>query len=247
MEVGFALLRALCSSPDALMLRDLSQAAGMSAAKAHRYLVSFQRLGLVVQDGDTARYALGPAALQLGLSALARLDGVKLARQAMAQFQAAHGLTVAVAVWGNHGPTMVHWSEAAQAVTVNLRLGDVMPLLGSATGRCFCAFLPRSATAALLAEALAESSNSGRTDLPLTETEVATLFEAVRQDGLARVVDTLVPGIAGFAAPVFDADGHVVLAVVALGSVARVRAANADVLAQALRSTASELSQTLGA
>jgi DNA-binding IclR family transcriptional regulator len=32
------------------MLRDLAAAAGMSAAKAHRYLVSFQRLGLVVQD-----------------------------------------------------------------------------------------------------------------------------------------------------------------------------------------------------
>ena len=39
----------------------------MSAAKAHRYLVSFQRLGLVTQDSRTARYDLGPAALKLGL------------------------------------------------------------------------------------------------------------------------------------------------------------------------------------
>jgi hypothetical protein len=59
------------------MLKDLAAAAGMSAAKAHRYLVSFQRLGLVTQDPRSTRYDLGPAALQLGLAALARLDPVR--------------------------------------------------------------------------------------------------------------------------------------------------------------------------
>ena len=48
-EVGFALLDALARAPGPLMLRDLAAAAGMSAAKAHRYLVSFQRLQLVTQ------------------------------------------------------------------------------------------------------------------------------------------------------------------------------------------------------
>jgi DNA-binding IclR family transcriptional regulator len=59
-EVGFALLDVLAQAPGPLMLRDLASAAGMSAAKAHRYLVSFQRLNLVVQDANT-RYELGPA------------------------------------------------------------------------------------------------------------------------------------------------------------------------------------------
>ena len=76
-EVGFALLQVLAQGPGAWMLRDLAARAGMPAAKAHRYLVSFQRLGLVVQDSRTTRYDLGPAALQLGLSARARLDGVR--------------------------------------------------------------------------------------------------------------------------------------------------------------------------
>jgi DNA-binding IclR family transcriptional regulator len=80
-EVGFALLEALSASPGPLMLRDLAAAAGMSAAKAHRYLVSFQRLELVVQDPATTLYDLGPAALKLGLASLSRLDSVKLARQ----------------------------------------------------------------------------------------------------------------------------------------------------------------------
>lgn len=49
-EVGFALLEGLTRSRGPLMLKDVAASAGMSAAKAHRYLVSFQRLGLVTQD-----------------------------------------------------------------------------------------------------------------------------------------------------------------------------------------------------
>jgi DNA-binding IclR family transcriptional regulator len=141
-EVGFALLDALGQAAGPLMLRDLAAAAGMSAAKAHRYLVSFQRLQLVVQDAGTTRYDLGPAALKLGLASLSRLDAVKLARERVGPLMETIGHTLALAVWGNHGPTIVHWEESPLAVTVNLRLGDVMPLLSSATGRCIVALGP---------------------------------------------------------------------------------------------------------
>ena len=126
-EVGFALLEGLTRSRGPLMHKDVAAAGGMSAAKAHRYLVSFQRLGLVVQDARTARYDLGPAALKLGLASLARLDAVRMARERMPELMESIGHTLALAVWGNHGPTIVHWEESPQAVTANLRLGDVMP------------------------------------------------------------------------------------------------------------------------
>src|SRR5690349_24910233 len=149
-EVGFGLLQALGQARGPLMLRDLAAAAGMSAAKAHRYLVSFQRLELVVQDASSTRYDLGPASLKLGLASLSRLDAVKLARERIGGLMEQIGHTLALAVWGNHGPTIVHWEESPQAVTVNLRLGDVMPLLSSATGRCFAAWLSRDAITPLL-------------------------------------------------------------------------------------------------
>ena len=58
-EVGFGLLDVLARATRPLMLRDLALAAGMNAAKAHRYLVSFQRLRLVVQDANSTLYDLG--------------------------------------------------------------------------------------------------------------------------------------------------------------------------------------------
>lgn len=245
-EVGFALIDALARASGPLMLRDLAAAAGMSAAKAHRYLVSFQRLGLVSQDPASARYDLGPAALRMGLAAITRLDAVKLARERMPALMQRIGHTLALAVWGNHGPTIVHWEESPQSVTVNLRLGDVMPLLSSATGRCFAAHVSREAIAPLLRTELARARQLGRTDLPRNQAELAQMLKEVRTHGLARVVDTLLPGVAGFCAPVFDFDGHLVLGIVAMGSVATFDTAWNGAVARALDEAARQLTHDLG-
>ena len=228
-EVGFELLEAMAQGNGPLMLRDLAAAASMSAAKAHRYLVSFQRLGLVIQDPMSTRYDLGPAALRLGLACLSRIDAVKLARERVDALLQVTGHTVALAVWGNQWPTMVHWAEAPQTVPVTLRLGDVMPLLTSATGRCFAAFMGTEGRdaqriAPMIREELARlkklpPSVAATPDLPHNPAEVEALLQEVRARGLARVVHSLLPGVAGFCAPVFDAQGHLALGVVVLGSV----------------------------
>jgi DNA-binding IclR family transcriptional regulator len=245
-EVGFGLLQALGEAPGPLMLRDLARAANMSAAKAHRYLVSFQRLALVVQDAASTRYDLGPAALQLGLASLSRLDAVKLARERITLLMEEIGHTLALAVWGNHGPTIVHWEESPQAVTVNLRLGDVMPLLSSATGLCFAAHVPKEAIAPMLKEELARAQKQGRADMPTSMAEVRAQLEAVRKRGASRVVDTLLPGITGFCVPVFDADGHMALGMIALGPLGTFDGEWGGTVERPLRAAAAQLSSDLG-
>ena len=255
-EVGFELLNALSEAPGALMLRDLAAAAGMSAAKAHRYLVSFQRMGLVMQDPLSTRYDLGPAALRLGLASLSRLDGVRLARERVPALLAQTGHTVAIAVWGNQGPTMVHWAEAPQTVPVTLRLGDVMPLLTSATGRCFAAFMagdgrdaqriaPMIRSELALLKKLPESDPSTR-DLPRSPQAVQAMLDDARQHGMARVVNSLLPGVGGFCAPVFDAQGHIALGLVVLGSVTTLDTDWQGKPACALLAAARQLSADLG-
>jgi DNA-binding IclR family transcriptional regulator len=249
-EVGFALLDVLAQAPGPLMLRDLASAAGMSAAKAHRYLVSFQRLGLVVQDNSSTRYELGPATLRLGLATLSRLDAVKMARERLPALMEETSHTVALAVWGNRGPTLVHWQETPLAVPVNLRLGDVMPLLSSATGRCFAAFVSHGVASdkaqPMIDNELAMARKLGRSDLPSTPAQVQAMVEETRQQGLGRAVNVLLPGISGFCAPVFDADGHLVLGVVAMGSSATLETDWQGPVAKALRAFAAQLSADLG-
>ena len=240
-EVGFTLLQALSAARSALMLKDVAAAAGMSAAKAHRYLVSFQRLGLVVQDSRSARYDLGPTALHLGLAALQRLDPVRLARERLPALQQQIPHTLALAVWGNHGPTLVHWEPSPQTVLAHLRLGDVMPLYHSATGRCFAAWVPPAITAPLLhAERLLHPG------APMADATLHTLWAEVRQQGAARVIDTLLPGTAAFCAPVLDASGHLALGVLSLGPTSHFDTTWGGAVHTPLRAMAQQLSHDLG-
>ncbi|MBA5844819.1 IclR family transcriptional regulator domain-containing protein, partial [Escherichia coli] len=76
---------------------------------------------------------------------------------ALTEFRDRLDQTVGIAVWGNQGPTIVHWMESSHPAKASLKLGDVMPLLGSATGLLFAAYLPRSKTAAMLERELADT------------------------------------------------------------------------------------------
>ena len=73
-EIGFRLIRVLADAGSKLPLKTLSARADMPPGKAHLYLVSFMRIGLVVQDAITMHYGLGPYALQLGVAALQQIS-----------------------------------------------------------------------------------------------------------------------------------------------------------------------------
>jgi DNA-binding IclR family transcriptional regulator len=245
-EVGFRLLDVLTNEPRAMMLRDLAQRAGMSPAKAHRYLVSFLRLGVVSQDPLSGRYELGGFALQMGLARLARVDGVKLARIALTELRDRLDQTVGIAVWGNQGPTVVHWMESSHPAKASLKLGDVMPLLGSATGLLFAAYLPLSKTQALLERELADSRRSPHGGGPRTEEEVERVLAGVREDEGVRVEGMLLPTIHAFCMPVFDADGNLALGLIALGHEGAFDLRWDGEIGVALRACARKLSYELG-
>lgn len=214
-EVGGALLQTLVRKGAPMMLKDLAREAGMPPAKAHPYLVSFGKLGLVEQDPLTGRYGLGPFSLQMGLTALHALDPLKAAMPEVARLADDIQLNVAIAVWGNMGPTVVHIEECNKQIHVNMRPGTVMmPLMLSATGRCFAAFLPDRVVRPLLQDALArEAAASGQA--PAEDTDAA--LEEVRRHRLARALGFPIPGINAFSAPVFNDSGKLTLALTAMG------------------------------
>jgi hypothetical protein len=64
-ETGLALLVALAEAPSLLSLKALSATAQLPPGKAHRYLATFARAGLITQDAQSGLYDLGPLALRL--------------------------------------------------------------------------------------------------------------------------------------------------------------------------------------
>ena len=224
------------------MLRDLAAAAHMAPAKAHRYLVSFARLGLIEQDEGTGRYDLGRYALTLGLAALGRLDPVGIAGQALPALSEATGQTVAVAIWANRGATMVRWQGADTPVSASLRLGSVMPLTRSATGICFAAFGNPRTVSRYLQRELRENIRHGLA--PTTAAGVERQVREARRRGFAATND-FIPGISGFAAPVYDSDRTMALALVSLGYT-RSFERSAPQIGRAVMRAAADISARLG-
>ncbi len=242
-EVGHELLVVLAASLQPLALKELASRARMSAPKAHRYLVSYTRLGLVEQEADTGRYGLGEFALRLGLAALGRLDPVTAAAPVMRDLAREIDQTVAVAIWANHGATFVRWAGVDSPVSATLRLGSVMPLSRSATGRLFLAYLPERQWSALLK---AELSNNVRERFkPQSLAELQPALEQIRRQGYSRTSD-FIPGITGIAVPVSGFENSLQLALVTLGYSTGFEA-DEERIRTALMRCARQLSGRLGA
>jgi DNA-binding IclR family transcriptional regulator len=171
-----------------LSLKELAQRAGMSASKAHFYMVSFKRVRLVTQYEDTGHYALGRYALDLGLSALRRLDLVEVSREPMRTLSSQIGESVFLSVWGNHGPTIVFKVDGPRRIPMTLQIGYVLPLLKSATGRIFLSYLPTQQTAAYLRDEVAALAPAVRKAL-----DAEKLKQRVREHQLAET-DSLLNG-----------------------------------------------------
>jgi len=243
-DVGGRLLLALSRSAGAMALKELAEAAEMPPAKAHAYLVSFGKLGLIEQDAVSGRYDLGPLALQLGLVSLNRLDAVKIASAEMSALSSRTGQSTAIAVWGNYGPTIVRFEQSIRPIHVNMRTGTVMQLNQTATGLVFSAY----ANAAQIDAALAATSPDAtqRAALRASLAALADALADVRKRGLARVQGNPVPGINAFSAPVFDHTGDITLALTALGSAAEFDASWGSPIAADVRQTAARISARLG-
>ncbi|MEF8750636.1 MAG: IclR family transcriptional regulator [Candidatus Accumulibacter necessarius] len=245
-EVGNRLLRALATNGRSMVLRDLARNAGMPAAKARRYLVSFMRMGLVEQDANTGRYDLGEFALELGLASLARLDPVRLAGPVLDDLCEHIGETVALAMWGNHGATCVRWVEAGGPVTVTLRTGVVLPLTSSATGLAFAAFY-RSPYLRKMLDAEVQATAAARNSTPVAVlSALAVQLDEIRRHGIARASGSVTPGINGFSAPVFDHTGRMVAAITSLGIIGSFNLDWDSPMALSTKDAAAKLSRRLG-
>lgn len=209
LELGLALARVLAAGGQLLALKDIAAGAGMTPAKAHRYLVSLIRAGLAEQDTGSSRYRLGPLALELGLAALNGLDVLRLGGETITELRARIDETVLLAIWGNQGPVVVRWEESSRPIATNVRAGWVMPLANSATGRLFAAHLPQSVTAPLLKQEFAR--------MPKLRARYPALLKEIRAHGVSRIGGELQQGVGGIAAPVFGLDGGMVAALTAVG------------------------------
>lgn len=237
-DIAFSILRVLESAEKPLSLGELAVRVDQQPSKVHHYLVSLIRNGVVAQNA-AGHYDLGSFSLQLGLSALSRLDVIEQSTEAIVAFRDDTGEAGFVAVWGNRGPTIVRYVEGAHPVTVEVRAGLVLPLLTSATGHVFLTWLPE-----------AKWSPIARWELETGAAGAAKAIPAIQKktesQRLGAIDGDLLPRIAAISVPVFSYDGTLACALTTLGWRGELSISPGSSAARKLLAASENLSRALG-
>jgi len=213
-EIASRILAAMTEAGRSLQLKELARGSGMPAAKVHRYLVSLTRTNLVTQGSGDGRYSIGPAAIALGLAGLHSVDVVRIASEFLIELRDASGETAVLAVWSSAGPAVIRIEESGRPVFMNVRVGSTLPILRSAVGRVFAAYLPGQETAALIAKERRLPRGNTRGG---KRAGARAIIAETRSRGLAVIDGDLVPGVTAIASPIFDHRARIVASVALLG------------------------------
>ena len=244
-ETGMAVLKELGRLGGRASLTLLASRLEESPAKVHRYLVSLMEAGLVAQDAASQQYFLGLEAMLLGLAALRQADPIRLAEPGLIRLREGLEVTCFIAVMGNKGPTIVRFEEPGLPVTVNVRMGSVLSMLWSATGRVFLSLQDDARVRALAEAELARAPAELRAQLDPAD-PIGRLRREVLEQGCATVRDTNLKGISAVSAPLLNHDGRPCAALTALGATGGFDPSPDGPIARALRREAEAASALLG-
>jgi DNA-binding IclR family transcriptional regulator len=236
-EVAARILQAMIDAGRPVPLKELARLARMHPGKAHRYLVSLTRTELVMQDANSGHYGVGAMSISLGLAGLRSANVVKTATALMPSLRDEINETVLLALWSPAGPVVVALEESSRPVFMNIRVGSILPLLSTSTGRVFAAFMPPGDTKKLLD---AERCQSQR----FTSVEI---IDETRERGFAAIEGTLVPGVSAVSVPIFDHKNRITAVLGALGRTEEIAMTDDTRIVDPLLRTASAISRQLGA
>jgi DNA-binding IclR family transcriptional regulator len=243
--IGASLLSMLGKFGGDATLSELAAAAHLPLSKAHRYLRALIGSAFVEQDVATGNYRFGSEALALGLAALAGIDLVALATPLIADLSTRVNETIVLSIWANHGATVVHVKEPPRRVTVVTRIGSVLPLLTSATGLVFAAYLPAEEINTMKSAEI-DAMAHGKGAAKQAAAALDKRLRNVRTSGVAAVQSLFFPGIDAIAAPAFAATGRIAAVITVLGPTTSFDASTDGRIARAVTSTAALLSTRLG-
>jgi DNA-binding IclR family transcriptional regulator len=239
------LLGRLAAAPQGLTLAALAAATGAPKTSLLGLLRGLAAEGYAVQRD--ALWRLGPEAMGLARAILAAAgdgDLVATARPALEHLAEQAGETAMLAVLAPDRRAMVYADkvESRTALRFAASVGDARPIHCTASGRVMLAFLPGPWPAEFLRSArLTPQSPASITD----RRALRRIVEDTRAKGYAVTLGEATEGVAGIAAPVFDARGAVVAALMLAGPIARVEPRLA-LLARRVREAAGEVSRRLG-
>jgi DNA-binding IclR family transcriptional regulator len=245
--MGLQILRTIAEMEAPDTLTGISKRLGMLPGRAHRYLTALVQADFLELDHASGHYALGLGAVELGAAATRTLDATRLAGEVISGLAERTGLVAQISVWGSNGPTVIREEQGRLETALRTHAGTNLSLLATASGRVFLTYMAFGELGQPLDRDVADW-NAGRAKRPkATPAFIERLRAEVRHNEVAFAVGIRNPAVAALAAPVFDRNRRLVMALTLIGLIASFEGAARKRAAQDLKSSALRLSRMLGA
>jgi IclR family transcriptional regulator, pca regulon regulatory protein len=208
---GLRVLESFAADAPELTLSEVARRADLDPGTAFRMLATLAEAGYVERVPGSRRFRLGLRVLDLGFSAIARMDLREVARPILRSLVGEVNEAASLGVLD--GPRVLFVERVRAGLVrlgVDIRVGTTLPAYHTAIGHAMLAFLPDEVVDDVLARSPA---SPGVPYAPSDRARIEHAFATVRRTGIALIDGTAVTGLRVLAAPVRDVDGLAVAAI----------------------------------
>jgi DNA-binding IclR family transcriptional regulator len=222
---------------------EIAEQLKLHKSTAHRLIMVLESSRYVERDGATGKYRLGSRILELGLSALSKLDVYEIARPYLRALVTETGETAHIGVLRDGEVVSIVNVESTQAIRTPSAVGTRHPAHCSSLGKAILAFSPTDEVDRFLA---------GRTLEGFTRNTITSpaLFvheiEKVRRTGYAIDDEEREEGLRCVGAPVRSSSGEIIASVSIAGPVFRITRDRIEPVAHAVVRAADSISAAIG-
>lgn len=238
------ILLAFTTGDPARGVSELARSLEMPKSAVHRTLTTLTRTGLMRKDPGTAKYRLGPRALDIGFAAMDHGDLRTLALPIMRYATELTGETTTLSLLVGRERFYAAQLESPHDVRMTVEVGLRAPLYAGASGRALLAALDPAA----LADYLDSVELIRLTDRTISSVpELRSVLEDVRRVGYAVSRGERDPWAASVAAAFRDREGGVLGSLSICGPLGRFDAEHVAEYGRIVRESSARLAQLLGA
>ena len=243
-ERALRLLKAIVFE-QGLSIREAGRVTGTSSSSAYRLLRTLNEAGFTEREADSGRFRPGPELRRMVAQVLGTTDVRRMAIEPMQQLAARWRETVTLVLRTSDGRRLTFDRVASpRPLQYVMPLGDTGPLHVGSSGRAILAFMRPEEIERVLAGPLETYTSTTPTD-PLV---IRDELDRTRERGFAvSFGERLDREMVGISAPIFDARGAVIGALLLSVPVGRMsEIGNLDVVGASVREAADRVSLGLG-
>lgn len=229
-------------APDGLRLTDLAEGMGLARPTAHRLLQALLTEGMLVRDGHTRRYTLGPLVFELGLASTHHFNLRDICRPVLESLAERTGDTSFLFVRSGNDAVCLESVQGSYPIqTPVVPVGARQPLGVNAGGLALLSCLSDAEVSRTLDAIAPRLGVYGDLD---TE-ELRAHCTRAQERGFALIANKAVPGVCALGLPIRSSTGSPIAAITVAATQGRMTERRVNEILPLLQRAASEITRLL--